>query len=507
MKQKKYELRVRSTAACPMRDTMLNMIDTLGEGERVKAKSLIGSEKIDGKYAVYLDGLDDESLYGKITSCKDAEDEPLDDYLMEQLIADGNYEIWITGRSGSVISGELVILKSDGSSSKAKEAPISDELRALVEEKIEEKICEREDIEERIKVMKLNHVDERLMMRIIRSYRKYRKPVQRPGCIYVDPFLEQSIKRHEEPRISELLRCAADRYGMVFEGEKSVGKNVCAETIAWLLGMPMRLFTCSRQMTTTTLYGEKTTDNRASKALYSEKSLGRAESLVRVNGGNASEEDIKEAAKFELLKACSASTNIVMEDSELCDWLVDGGVLVLNEMNLCEANLAASFLNPILDGTGFLTVQGRGEIRINPDCVLIGTQNADYVGCEEQNEATMSRLGFFLFEQPGTVKGLLKSAVSAEIKRHGFDITKIAVNSDLIDQADRFYRQCRTSMEKGIISNAALSIRGFARAMAAVAESDGHCRLKRQLQIHVINGCPAEDRLSLIDILGEMITL
>lgn len=501
-----YELTIRTKSTCPMRDKVLDVLDKVADGDIAPVKVVIGAKKEDGKVALYIDNDAPENFFGIVKSCA-KDNEEISEPLMEQLIVDKNYEIQLRSRAKFTISGQLHILKADGSASGKSDESISEDLRAVIEEKIAEGIVDREDMDERIKVFKTNHVDDFLMMRIIKGYRKYKKDVRKPNCIYVDPFLESSLKEGEEPIISEILRSCVSRNGIIFEGEKSVGKNVCATTIAWLMGMPERLFTCSRQMTTSTLYGEKTTDNSALEALNAAdiEKLALARLGVERQNARVELETFKNAAKYDVIKAKAASTNIIIEDSELVDWLQDGGILILNEMNLCEPNLLASFLNPILDGTGYLTIQGRGEVKVNPDCVLIGTQNADYAGTEEQNEATMSRLACERFRQPGSVAELLVNSVQAKLNEDGF--TKAGVDSKYIAQADKFYGAIRHAVEEGLITNAALNIRGFVRALAAVFESDGHCRLKRQLELNVVNTCPLMEAEVLRGVLQNVVTL
>ena len=502
--------------------------------DTTKMKSIIG-EKENGLYTLYVDTVDDDHLYGFIKKAE-GEGGELDDELTEQLMKDGNYKIELLSRSGASISGTLSILKPDVVMNGVTSGGISKELQKIIDEKVKAGIRTADEIGECIEQMRLNHVDDLLITRVIKGYRTYKKAVKKPNCMYVDPFLQSSLKKHEETLVSEILRSAVSRNGIIFEGEKSVGKNVCAEYIAWLMGMPVRLFTCSRQMTTSTLYGEKTTDNSALEVLKdfdpemlriaeqamvqrttliqlyyrlkTNKTLPKEMSLTRFLEESMPEEftlALKKKAEYDKAKAEAASTNIVIEDSELIDWLTDGGILVLNEMNLCEPNLLASFLNPILDGTGFLTVQGRGEIPINKDCVLIGTQNVDYAGCEEQNEATMSRLACERFMQPDSIEDLLVTSVAAKLREDGFEGTKI--DRTHIKQANKFYKACRDVVEKGHISNAVLNIRGFVRALSAVYESGGYSRLKKQLELNVVNTCPLMEADMLRGVLTNHITL
>ena len=178
--------------------------------------------------------------------------------------------------------------------------------------------------------------------------------------------------------------------------------------------------------------------------------------------------------------------------------------MVFNEMNMSEANFFASFTNQLLDGTGFIFIPGRGDVPIHPDCVLFGTQNADYEGTEQQNEATMSRFNCIQFPQPDTVKPQLMSAVSATLKKHGCDVE---LPKEYFDACEAFYRQCRSAVREGAVSNACLNIRGFVRALTTVAESGGVAKLKRWIQLSVINTCPSDEREALNAFLDELILI
>lgn len=524
---KVYQIVIRKTTICPAGKTVIAMIDALPEGGHVQNISLLGEEK-NGKIPVYIDTVDQPNMYGQIVSVSNGE-ETLEKDDLDDIRDAGNYEIVLTSRDGNMISGEFRIMKSAESANTASKAETTSELEALIEEKIALGYVTREDMAERMQVFAANRVDPFLLKRIISNYRLYNKPTHRPSTIYQDPYIEQSIKLKEEGIISEGLRAAVSRNAIICEGEKSVGKNVYLETVAWLMNMPMYLITFTRQMSPSSIYGEKTTDNSAAQALaeFDPQILAKADDLkremqvlrARMQGksreeinekiyGMFSDEErhiMAEAERFEKLKAQSASVNIVIDSSELYDWLVDGGLMCFNEMNMAEANFFASFANQLLDGTGFLFIPGRGEVTIHKDCVLFGTQNADYAGTEQQNEATMSRFGCIYFKQPESIKKQLVAAVTSALKKDGFDAVKL--ENDYYKQAESFYKQCRNAVTKDIVSNACLNIRGFVRALTAVAESDGIAKLKRQIEINVINTCPFDERQSLKTVAEQIVTL
>ena len=481
----------------------------LATGELPKFVSVIGTEMQYGKYAVYVDAVSDDSIYGLINET---------DAVKELVESGAPYTLSITGKADNVMAAVISVTaatkKAEASStpvtsSKDIFSTLPRDIQEIIREKIKQNIVTENEINERLIV--LNEVgaikDAFLIKRVFSGYKKYKKPCHKPSTIYKDPY-----KNSGESIVCEGLRSAVGRQAIILEGEKSVGKNVYVETIAWLMNMPLRLITFSRQMSPSSIYGEKTTDNSAAEALHSAEAEELAKAQKRIELGISVEGDEEKAARLELLKAQSASVNIVIDQSELYDWLEDGGIMVFNEMNMAEANFFASFTNQLLDGTGFLFIPGRGEVTINPDCVLFGTQNAEYEGVEEQNEATMSRFGCIVFAQPKTIRPQLTAATKAALKRDGFEADIETTYAKYIDQAETFYRECQMQHKSidgdyGSISNAAMNIRGFVRALTATIESNGFASFKRQLMIHVVNTCPLSDRNVLEMSLKKCVTI
>ena len=520
-----HEITIRKNSTCPAGVKVLDAMNDLKEGESLKIKSVIGQKLNNGGFYVYLDEESANNRYGFLKKIDMSTDEIL------KIAEEGNYEIHLYKREGVELIGQLDILVAEGAACQTSSDELSGELQDAIKHAVTNGYVTQEEMDARIKVFKENAVDDFLILRIIKRYRKYNKPVHKPSCIYVDPYLEQSKKKKSEGIISEGLRAAADRSAIICEGEKSVGKNVYLETIAWLMGMPMYLITFSRQMSPSSIYGEKTTSNAAAKALEAfdpdilikadridEKCKFTLNLLARRGESSANatkmlqdylsseeKEILRQAAVFKKLQAQSASVNIVIDQSELYDWLIDGGVLVFNEMNMSDANFFASFTNQLLDGTGFLFSPGRGEVPIHKDCVLFGTQNAEYQGVEMQNEATMSRFGCLVFKQPESIKKQLIAATTSAIKKS--DCPDASLSDSYYDECEAFYKQCRASVQKAVVTNACLNIRGFVRALTRVALSNGRSTLKRQIEIEVINTCASDDRLSLYAALEQIVTL
>ena len=521
----------RKNVTCPAGKKIVDMTSAFGPEEALPVKLIIGSSMKNGKWPVYVETEDPANLVGMVTSVTDKSGTDLDDVDISAIAAEGNYNILLKGPQTGTFTGTLQLLKDEASANNKADAEVETEIQSLVDEIVKNGLATKEDMDKRIRVMHDNYVDTFLMKRVLKQYRKYNKPAHAPSCIYVDPYLESSHKRKEEGIIAEGLRAAVGRQSLICEGEKSVGKNVYLETIAWLMGQPQYLITFSRQMSPASIYGEKTTDPSAAKALAAfdetalmnaarvEEKLKFALNLLYKEGKNAADamdcamamlsdeerEALNQKAVFDKLKAQSASVNIVIDASELYDWLSDGGQMVFNELNMADANFLASFTNQLLDGTGFLFVPGRGEVKIHPDCVLFGTQNAEYQGVEMQNEATMSRFGCLYFRQPESIKKQLVAATNSALVKDGF--AGASLDAKYYNECEAFYKQCRSAVKKGVVSNACLNIRGFIRALTAVAEGDGYARLKRQVDIHVISTCPVDERAAIYALLENVVTL
>ena len=351
-------------------------------------------------------------------------------------------------------------------------------------------ICDEESLKRNIRVMRSHRCSEEMIRQILATYREYDKAAHVPKTIYIDP----EPKSKEESIFSLCLLNTLIGAATIYEGDKSVGKNVCAETVAMVRNQPYYIITFNRMMTADDVYGSKSTDNSASAELTVELAAAAVE--VQVRGENAGPKAREMAAQFELLKARCAAVSIVQDASQLVEWLQNGGVMVFNEMNMAEANFFSSFTNQITDGTGFLDVPGIGRIPVNKDCVLIGTQNAEYTGTQEQNDATMSRFGCIEFPYPSSIKHQLKAVVG-----------KDRLDDVYFTQCDNLYQTLLKSVKAGTVSNSCLNIRGFCRALNAVAQVNGLTKLKKQIQVHVVNTCPLDERTNLMMQVNDKISV
>lgn len=291
--------------------------------------------------------------------------------------------------------------------------------------------------------------------------------------------------------IMKMTMAACTQSGLILFGEKSTGKNVASHTAAWLLGQPEYRIGFQRDMGIDDAFGGKGTDNSAAEKLDQELALAK---LLFDADPVANRNYAEDAAKFELLKAQSASIKVVQNESALIKWAKDGGVMMFDEVNMAHANLLQAIMNPLCDGDKTLVVPGAGRIRINPACVLFCGMNPGYAGTMDLNDATASRCGFLEFEQPDSIKKQLMTNFEEpkKLARH-------------FDACDRLYKDFKAAVSQGRISNKCLNIRGFVNALKQVALFPEAVSLADQIKVYVINACPEDERLVLNAMLRDKI--
>jgi len=337
-------------------------------------------------------------------------------------------------------------------------------------------ICGREEIKQRIKVMKDNKCSDALIYKVLAQTKEYDTPVRFPSTIYQNA--DGNVKT---TTLKKCLMEALSRHSIIYEGDKSVGKNVCAETVAWLLGMPYYIIGFSKKTTMGEISGEKTTE-------ASRLSQMSAEELVALQKSNP---DLASA-----IIAKGQTISLVTEEGELVRWMRNGGLMMFNEVNMADSNLLQSFLNPLADGTGFVVLPGHGRVELNPDCVLVGSQNPGYTGTQGQNAATLSRLGKIYFPYPKSVKAQLKAATLS-----------LGIADEVYEQTDKLYGRLHAAVTNGNnpITDGVLNIRGFVRALETFAAYPDEYRLADAIKTHVVAWAKEGERRDICTIVDEII--
>lgn len=477
-KTKEMTLEIKKTALYRKGSEIIKMLDEMNAGDTLPVKVLLSVNGNSGTLEAYVDEVAKPNAIGMVQT-SDELIEVMHDIEDEKC----SYVLQLVGHNGNLMQGNLKLTYVQNKEVRV-DTSVFDDLKNKI---VSEGICSAEDLERNINVMKAHRCPDELIRTVLSSYRKYEKRACVPKTIYIDP----NPKSKEASLFSLCLLNTMIGAATIYEGDKSVGKNVCAETVAMVLNMPYYMITFNRGMTADDIYGTKSTDNSAASMLTEDM----AEDYLRCQMGEQAF-DMRSAATFEYLKAKAASVSIVQEQSCLVEWLKNGGVMCFNEMNMADANFFASFANQITDGSGFIDIPGYGNVKINKDCILIGTQNAEYTGTCEQNDATMSRFGCIQFDYPSSIKAQLQAVVG-----------KDTLDSKYFTQTDDFYKVLLKAVHKGQVDNSCLNIRGFIRALLATAKIPGLTTLRQQIGIHVINTCPIDDRATLTTQLNEIVQL
>lgn len=170
---------------------------------------------------------------------------------------------------------------------------------------------------------------------------------------------EKETDRLQKPQVlfygREILEMAIaallEGENLLLTGEKATGKNVLAETLAWIFERPAYTVSFHVNMGSAELIGTETFRNN--------------EVLLREG----------------MISRCSRA----------------GGFGILDEINMAK-NDAVSVLHAALDDRRSIDVPGYDRIALHPATRFIGTMNYGYAGTRELNEALVSR--FLVIDMP-----------------------------------------------------------------------------------------------------------
>lgn len=369
------------------------------------------------------------------------------------------------------------------------------DVAALADDIVARGINSRAEIDEKISEMRKNRVSDGTIIKVLKSagYKAMDDQVIHPRTMYVDP------NPNEKPSVmAKCLVMALSSHRFIAEGDKSVGKNVMTEELAWLLNLRYSIKTMSRYLTYEDIFGNMKTEAPELAIMDDGDAVDLAKAAVLANVAEAKPNAamISDAARFEVLRAKAATIRLTREITDFTKWIIDGGMMCLNEVNLADPNFLASFVNQLTDGTGFIEIAGVGRAYLNEKAILVGNRNKGYTGTQTGNEATMSRFPVVRFDYPTSIKDILKSAV------------KTPLDDAYLTQCDNFYVKCRAAVQKKQISNQSLNIRGFVAALEAVAQFSGDMPLNEALKLCVIYLVESdEEQAALIQMMADVVNL
>lgn len=315
---------------------------------------------------------------------------------------------------------------------------------------IKEGINTQEEINEKLEYLKECRVPRSIIGLLFKSYIKYPDEVakripKKPKTLYFDSgdVIESSLFYM---LVNKHLR---------YEGNKGVGKNVAAKSITWLTGRPEYKFSTNSQHSNNSFLGGQTFAPMESETKKKEVSiLARlfAKFLSKFTGKKDDSESEVNALES-LINSLTAKhgQKLVFEMSAILEAFVNGGVLVLDEFNTALAHVMPIF-NSLLDDNRMIEVTGLGLSIGHVNFCAISTENKDYQGTFDSNEATADRFEPIVFPQLESISKVLQARVP------GIDFATMNLANDL-------YMGIKSSTDLG---EDALTIRGFISACEVI---------------------------------------
>lgn len=472
---KKLAIERMSTSASAM-----PIIKKLQAANPVPGRILLAAKGNSGKVYAYLDSVQPSKELGRVSGIEVGEWP--DDISKYAVTLTGvkepktSKEKWIIFAEYKPLTARIAATDDDNISP-------SDHITERKRQIVDNQIASAEEVDEAVAIMQSNRVHPSVINWVLSTWEK-RDNAHRVKVAYQDMLGKESESFLSTALISQNIWA-----GLVLQGPKSTGKNVFAETVAQVLHLPYYRINFTRDMLLEDVFGSKSTDNSAANAMDEE--LAHAYTLYKAYPERCDEITRKQAGKFELLKAKSASVQIIHTESVIMDWARNGGILMLDEINMADANMLQQIVNPIADTEKVLLVPGEGEIPLHRSCFVMAGMNPGYAGTSDLNEATASRLGVLKFDYSGSISAALQANFTEKLPKN------------ILQEFDRFYDNCRKMVASGEISDRVLNLRGFVHALTAYLRFPEATSLVHQIVVYVINGCEDDERERLYNILYD----
>lgn len=314
-----------------------------------------------------------------------------------------------------------------------------------LEELMEDKkaIVPMETMKEIQSYLKSNGVPEKIFKKIIESYVPYPASVQhrikKPKTLFIDI--------DNEFIVLDAILATTKGINLLFQGEAGVGKNILTETMAWIYQRPLYEISLNGQTDKMDLLGSKSMDT-----------------------------EIKEGKEI---------SKIIFEKEVFVEALEVGGICVFDEVNYALPEVLG-MLNAPLDDRAHIEIPGYGFVQAHENFAAIMTMNKDYIGTQELNEAFKNRLMYIVFPNNKGIKKILENKVPN-------------ANPEHIRLADKMYQSVHKLFEDGEVSQDAMSIRGYIRAVDLAEYAPLDRMLKRNIVDAISNKDEQEAVLNIID--------
>lgn len=195
-------------------------------------------------------------------------------------------------------------------------------------------------------------------------------------------------------------------------GDKSTGKNVLAENLAYLFKRPLWNLSFHINIDSSVLIGDDTLKNG----------------------------------------------NVIFREGPITKAANCGGFVVLDEINMAK-NEAMAVLHSILDYRRIIDIPGYDIIKLHPATRFIATMNYGYQGTRELNEALLSR--FVIIKMPLISRERLVELIKKEYPK---------MKNEYVGNIAFFFYDLKLKAEAGEISRSAPDLRGIFDAIDLVKE-------------------------------------
>lgn len=222
------------------------------------------------------------------------------------------------------------------------------------------------------------------------------------GDYYVVP--EWAVKTAK--RIKDSRRFRKGINNILLYGPSGTGKTEGAQAIAEMLGLPYYSLTCSADDDKFDLIGQLIPNvNKDVSEMISSMDVtfedienDFEESFKKLFGRNPGALDSVADAYAEVAKRIAekdSEQDFTYVESELIQAIKYGGFCEIQEANIIKRSSVMEALNPLLQGAGGFIKLPTGEvITRHPDCIIVMTINRDYEGCNNLQEAVLSRINY-----------------------------------------------------------------------------------------------------------------
>lgn len=323
------------------------------------------------------------------------------------------------------------------------------DLDKAIDRVINEDIMSKEEVEERLEYLMKCKVSKKVIANMFQTCVKYPDHVKariiKPETLYVDT----------DGIVAKVVGYMNLGKNLRFEGERGVGKNVLAETMAWVFYRPFWEFGSNSQHSNHSIIGKDTFKSETPEEKEKNK-LSFLNVLRWLLPKKELNKDVVEGIGSVFSKLSGGNKELVFQKSMIIEALEYGGVIILDEFNSGLADVL-TILNSVLDDRRRIDIQGYGQVIAHKNFLAISTENKNYAGTFQMHEGTIDRFTPIVFPKPQSIINVLQAKVPN-------------VNYDTILQVGSFYNKLKSSVEDGILGENTSTVRGFITACEAIEQ-------------------------------------